>query len=188
MDMITTEKNLFLHICCGPCAAYPLLFLREQADIATVTGYYYNPNIHPYKEFVRRRDALQVLAKNNALPLQIDENYPLEEFLLAALTAPNGRCSHCYEVRFRQTAKMAKEQGFDCFSTTLLVSPYQQHELIKETAERVAKEENIPFYYHDFRPGWTEGVRISKELELYRQPYCGCIMSERDRYYKLRRG
>ncbi|HWR40961.1 MAG TPA: epoxyqueuosine reductase QueH [Patescibacteria group bacterium] len=189
MDNMTKEKgHLFLHICCGPCAAYPLQFLKEQPDIQSVTGYYFNPNIHPYKEFVRRRDALQVLAKQQSLPLQINNSYPLEEFLLAALTAPDGRCQYCYEARFRETAQQAKRQGFDCFSTTLLVSPYQQHELIKETAERIAAEEEIPFYYHDFRPGWAEGVRISKELDLYRQPYCGCIISEKERYYKAARG
>lgn len=178
--------RLLLHICCGPCAAYPVKDLREKG--IDITGYFFNPNIHPYKEFSRRMDTLKDYAQRKNLPLLIDDRYTLEDFLKSALNAPNGRCRMCYEVRLRKAAEMAKDNNFDAFSTTLLVSPYQKHDIIKEVAEQIAAEEGIPFYYSDFRIGWKEGVAISKEMELYRQPYCGCIFSEKERYYKPRKG
>lgn len=174
--------KLFLHVCCGPCAAYPVKCLREQGH--EVTGYFFNPNIHPYKEFIHRLDTLKEFAQKSNLDLIIDSSYTLEEFLSNALSAPAGRCQMCYELRLRKAAQMAKAGQYDAFSTTLLVSPYQKHDIIKEIGERIAQEENITFYYHDFRPGWKEGVAISREMELYRQPYCGCIFSEKERYYK----
>lgn len=178
--------RLLLHTCCGPCAAFPVKHLREQHY--DVTGYFYNPNIHPYKEFTRRLETLKEFAGKVDLELIIDNRYTLEEFLRNALNAAPDRCRMCYELRLRAAARVAKANNFDCFSTTLLVSPYQQHEAIKEIAEQVALEEKIPFCYQDFRPGWHEGVKISKELELYRQPYCGCIFSEKERYWKPPKG
>ena len=185
-----SNQQLLLHICCGPCSIFPLQFLQTQPEQFAITGYYYNPNIHPYKEFTRRRDTLQTFAEQKDLPLVIDERYLLEEFLQNALTAMadgNGaakRCQMCYEIRLRQTAIYAKEHKFDFFTTTLLVSPYQQHELIRTVGEQIGKELGVPFLYYDFRSGWQEGVKISRELEMYRQPYCGCIFSEKERYYK----
>ena len=143
--------KLLLHACCGPCACYPaekLLVDGKAFDIL-----YFNPNIHPYKEFKRRLNAVI-------------------------------RCAYCYRVRMRYAAQYARENGYDAFSTTLLVSPYQKHELIIQMAEEAGQEFDIPFYYEDFRKGYQRGVDISLELELYRQPYCGCIFSERDRYEK----
>jgi len=90
----------------------------------------------------------------------------------------------CYYMRLKKTVEKAKELGFDLFSTTLLVSPYQKHDLIKEIANYLANEYKIEFYYEDFRVGYREGVNLSKEYGLYRQKYCGCIYSEKDRYYK----
>ncbi len=177
--------RMLLHVCCGPCSVFPLIHLRENYPDCQITGYFYNPNIHPYKEFVRRLDTLKEYAGRIGLDdLIIDDSYELEEFLRAALTTPEGRCRYCYDLRLLQTARFAKLHGFDCFSTTLLVSPYQQHELIKAAGEKAARTEGIDFCYQDFRPGWQEGVKISRELEMYRQPYCGCVLSERDRYYK----
>jgi predicted adenine nucleotide alpha hydrolase (AANH) superfamily ATPase len=177
--------RILLHVCCGPCAAFPVKTIKEQGH--EVVGFFYNPNIHPYKEFSRRLETLQEYAAKTKLDLHIDNRYSLEEFLQAALEDLSGRCSMCYEVRLREAARFAKDNGFDCFSTTLLVSPYQKHDVIREVASRLAVEEQIPFYYSDFRIGWQEGVEISKELELYRQPYCGCIFSEKDRYCKKRK-
>jgi len=179
--------RMLLHVCCGPCAVSPLNQLREEHSEYEVTGYFYNPNIHPYKEFARRLDTLKEFAAAIGLNnLVIDERYTLEEFLRRALAAVDGRCRSCYDMRMRQTASYAKEHGFDCFSTTLLVSPYQQHELIRQAAQAAAAAEGIPFMYIDFRPGWQQGVKISRQLEMYRQPYCGCIFSEKDRYCKSR--
>lgn len=181
--------RMLLHVCCGPCSVFPVKHLQEKYPEYEITGYFYNPNIHPYKEFVRRLDTLKEFAEKIGLKnLVIDESYTLEAFLQQALTAPGGRCRNCYDIRMQQTAQYAKENGFDCFSTTLLVSPYQQHDLIKESAEAAAEAAGVKFCYIDFRPGWQEGVRISRELEMYRQPYCGCVFSERDRYYKPRKG
>lgn len=182
-----TNPSMLLHVCCGPCTAFPLQFLRRLPENFSITGYYFNPNIHPYKEFLRRRDALQTFAQRSELDLVIDENYTLENFLRAALDAPDDRCRMCYELRLREAARYAKSHGFDCFSTTLLVSPYQKHDVIRQTGQQAAEEEGVPFNYYDFRPGWQEGVRISREMELYRQPYCGCIFSEKERYYKIRK-
>ena len=177
--------RMLLHVCCGPCSVFPLKNLQENYPDCQITGYFYNPNIHPYKEFVRRLDTLKDYAGQIGLDnLIIDDSYELEDFLRAALTNPGGRCRYCYDLRLLQTARFAKLHGFDCFSTTLLVSPYQQHELIKAAGEEAARTEGIDFCYQDFRPGWQEGVKISRELEMYRQPYCGCVLSERDRYYK----
>ncbi|HWR45370.1 epoxyqueuosine reductase QueH [Sporomusa sp.] len=181
--------RMLLHVCCGPCSVFPMKHLQEEYPEYEITGYFYNPNIHPYKEFVKRLDTLKNFAEKIGLDnLIIDESYTLEEFLRQALSAPGGRCRYCYDMRMLQTARYAKEHGFDCFSTTLLVSPYQQHELIKEAAEAAAGAEGIKFCYVDFRAGWQEGVKISRELEMYRQPYCGCVFSEKDRYYKPRQG
>ncbi|WP_425061377.1 epoxyqueuosine reductase QueH [Sporomusa carbonis] len=180
---------MLLHICCGPCAVFPVKYLLKEYPQYEITGYFYNPNIHPYKEFVRRLDTLKTFAEKIGLNnLIVDDSYTLEEFLRQALNAPGGRCQSCYELRMRQTAGYAKENGFDCFSTTLLVSPYQQHDLIRAAAEEAANVEGVKFCYIDFRPGWQEGVKISRELEMYRQPYCGCVFSEKDRYYKPQRG
>lgn len=174
--------RILLHVCCGPCAAFPVKTLREQGH--DVEGFFYNPNIHPYKEFSRRLETLKEYADKTDFTVHIDNRYSLEEFLRSALENFAERCSMCYEVRLREAAKFAKENGYECFSTTLLVSPYQKHEVISSVAEKVAEEEGIPFYYSDFRPGFREGVEISKTLDLYRQPYCGCIFSEKDRYHK----
>lgn len=177
--------RMLLHMCCGPCAAFPVKALQSR-DWELV-GYFYNPNIHPYKEFARRLETSREFAAKTGLELVVEPAYELEEFLRRALGATEGRCRECYDLRLRRAAAYAREQGFDCFSTTLLVSPYQQHELVRQIGEQAAQDAGIPFHYEDFRPGWPEGVAISKELELYRQPYCGCIFSEKDRYYKPRK-
>ena len=94
------------------------------------------------------------------------------------------RCGYCYDVRFELLAKVAKEEGFDAFSTTLLVSPYQNHELIIKVAEEKAKKYGVDFYYRDFRVGFREGQQIARDLGMYMQKYCGCIFSEEERYAK----
>lgn len=174
--------NILLHMCCGPCACYPVKTLREQGH--TVTGYSYNHNIHPYREFKKRLATAREFAEKVKLPLIVDKSYELEMFLANAMVNIEGRCVSCHEVRLRKAAQVAKENGFDAFTTSLLVSPYQKHDLIRAVGEKVAQEEGIEFFYQDFREGWQEGVDISLALELYRQPYCGCIFSEKERYWK----
>jgi len=177
--------NLLLHMCCGPCSCYPVKKLRE--DGIEPTGYFFNPNIHPYKEWEMRLNAAKEFAQKVDMEIITDENYMLRDFLkkaLAAESVENGRCRMCYTWRLEQAAKYAAENGFDAFTSTLFYSIYQQHELMKETAQHFADMYGVKFYYEDFRPGWQEGIDISKELELYRQPYCGCIFSEEERYSK----
>lgn len=172
--------NILLHICCGPCALYPLRQLRSGGY--TITGYFYNHNIHPYQEYAHRRDAALQMAEQEALPLLVEDDYDLEGFLANVAAAPEQRCSYCYASRMRRTAQTAAAKGFDGFSASLLYSRYQKHEEIKEVGEQLGQEFGIAFFYEDFRGGWQEGIRLSKELGLYRQQYCGCIYSEKERY------
>lgn len=177
--------NLLLHMCCGPCSCYPVKKLRE--DGIEPTGYFFNPNIHPYKEWDMRLKTAKEFAEKVDMKIITDENYMLRDFLKKALMAEsveNGRCRMCYTWRLEQAAKFAVENGFDSFTSTLFYSIYQQHDLMKETAEFFAEKYGVSFYYEDFRTGWQEGTDISIDLGLYRQPYCGCIFSEEERYSK----
>ena len=174
--------KLLLHLCCAPCTIYPLEILRKEAG--QVKGVFFNPNIHPYLEYKKRLDTVREYAAREGLEVAVAEGYPIEEFLLKTAALGKDRCSYCYEVRLRHTAEQARKGLFDAFTTTLLYSRYQKHDLIRATAEDAAREFNIPFYYRDFREGWDEGVRLSKEMGLYRQKYCGCIYSEKERFYK----
>jgi predicted adenine nucleotide alpha hydrolase (AANH) superfamily ATPase len=177
--------NILLHVCCGPCSIFPTKSLTEQGK--TFTLYFFNPNIHPYKEFRRRLNTLREYCDFRHYQLIVDKSYPLEETLRGMLNEPVVRCAYCYRVRLEQAARYAREHGYDAFSSTLLVSPYQKHDLIRRTGEEMGKKYGIPFFYQDFRKGYQEGVAISLELEMYRQPYCGCIFSERDRYEPRKR-
>ena len=175
--------NLLLHMCCGPCSCYPVKKLRA-VGIEPV-GYFFNPNIHPYKEWEMRYKTAEEFAEKVGMKFCGDKHYRLRDFLKKALpaeTEPNGRCRMCYTWRLEEAARFAAENGFDAFASTLFYSIYQQHELMKQTAEHFAKSYGISFYYEDFRPGWQEGIDISHALGLYRQPYCGCIFSEEERY------
>ena len=177
--------NLLFHMCCGPCSCYPVKKLRE--DGIEPTGYFFNPNIHPYKEWDMRLKTAKEFAEKVDMKIITDENYMLRDFLKKALMAEsveNGRCRMCYTWRLEQAAKFAAENGFDSFTSTLFYSIYQQHDLMKETAEFFAEKYGVSFYYEDFRTGWQEGTDISIDLGLYRQPYCGCIFSEEERYSK----
>jgi len=172
--------RVLFHICCANCVIYPLLRMRE--DGREMVGYFFNPNIHPYQEYRRRLDTLRLYSEKAGLEVHYRDDYLLEEFLRNVAHRPEDRCRFCYRVRLEATAREAKANRFDGFSTTLLYSVYQKHQLIRETGEQVSTEVGIPFCYEDFRPGWKKGVEISKAMELYRQQYCGCIYSEKERY------
>lgn len=172
--------KILLHICCGPCALYPLRTLRAAGH--EVTGFFFNPNIHPYQEYSRRLEAVNDMASKEALPLIIHDDYDLEGFLANVAPAPEKRCSYCYASRLMAAAEAAVEHGFEAFSASLLYSRYQRHDEIREWGEQLGRKHGVTFYYEDFRPGWQEGIRLSKELGLYRQQYCGCIYSEKERY------
>jgi epoxyqueuosine reductase len=172
--------RILLHTCCGPCALFPLRTLRTAGY--AVSGFFYNPNIHPYQEYILRRDAVVRMAELESMPLIMRDDYDLEGFLANVAAAPEQRCTYCYASRLRATAQAAAEQGFDAFSAALLYSRFQRHDEIRELGELIGRECGVPFHYQDFRPGWQEGIRLSRELGLYRQQYCGCIYSEKERY------
>jgi len=133
---------------------------------------------------VKRRDTLAQYGKLIDLEVIFKDDYDLEGFLRATVFRESNRCSYCYFERLNATAFFAREAGYDAFSTTLLYSIYQKHDTIKEIGESAGKSAEIPFFYRDFRTGWKEAVSESKRLEMYRQKYCGCIYSEKDRYLK----
>lgn len=172
--------RVLLHTCCGPCALYPLKKLRSYGH--QVTGFFYNHNIHPYQEYLRRRDAALLMSELETMPMIVYDQYNLEEFLANVAAEPDKRCSYCYSSRMIATAKAAVEGNFDAFTVSLLYSRYQKHDEIKSIGEQLAKEYGLLFFYEDFRTGWQEGIKYSKELNLYRQQYCGCIYSEKERY------
>jgi epoxyqueuosine reductase len=172
--------KVLMHICCGPCAVYPLRELREEG--VDVEGYIFNPNIHPYTEFTRRLQTLETFAKVSLLPLHLNRSYHLEEFLKGALDAGNDRCLFCYRTRLDQAFKMGAAAGVDAVTTTLLYSKYQKHDAIKAIGEELAAHYSLPFLYRDFRKGWKEGIEKSIRLNMYRQNYCGCIFSEKERF------
>jgi len=174
------NEKILLHICCGPCACYPVKWLQEQGF--TVYGFFYNPNIHPYTEYAKRLANVRLFAEQTGIKVIYKDDYDLDEFLRQVAYREGNRCRVCYALRLRQAAGVAKKGNFPYYTTTLLVSPYQQHGLIKEMGEAIGKEYGVEFFYHDFRQGWQAGVALSKAYGLYRQPYCGCIYSERDRY------
>ncbi len=174
--------ELFLHACCGPCSCYTTQKLLEEEIKPTL--FFYNPNIHPYQEQLRRRDGLRQLAAVRELPLIEEPGYELEEFLGQVAADPQNRCEKCYRIRLSRTAAKAKEAGFKRFGTTLLISPYQNRELLTRIGHELGERYGLEFHDEDFRPGFRQSQAMAKELGLYRQGYCGCIYSEKDRYYK----
>ena len=174
--------KLLLHSCCGPCSTYPIKVLREEN--IDITSFWFNTNIHPYTEYKARFDSYKKLMDMYDIPTIVKHEYDIIKFTRAVFEKENIRCRYCYESRMDIVAKTAKENGFDTFTTTLLVSPYQKHEMLVEVCENMAKKYGVKFYYKDFREGVREGQEIARELELYMQKYCGCIYSEEDRYRK----
>jgi predicted adenine nucleotide alpha hydrolase (AANH) superfamily ATPase len=176
--------NLLLHICCAPCTVYTVKKLR--CDGYDICGFFYNPNIHPYSEYKKRFATVEEYAGKDALRVIFSEDYTMEEFLRNVAFREKDRCLYCYYDRLRRTALTAKKEKFKGFTSTMLYSKYQRHEMIKSVGENIAEEVGIPFHYHDFREGWIEGIRSSKEMGLYRQSYCGCIYSEKERFFPVK--
>ncbi|MDR2073088.1 MAG: epoxyqueuosine reductase QueH [Spirochaetaceae bacterium] len=183
--------KILFHVCCAPCSVACITSLREEG--MEISLYWYNPNIHPYTEYKNRRDCLSEYAKTLNLPLVMEDQYGLRPFLtgldagdLRNLT-PDRRCAFCYRLRLEETARTAREKGFDGFSTSLLISPYQAHALIGEIAQALADRYGIEFLYRDFRPLFREGQAKARAAGLYMQKYCGCIFSEEERYIRRMR-
>ncbi|MBO5349948.1 MAG: epoxyqueuosine reductase QueH [Clostridia bacterium] len=175
--------KLLMHTCCAPCSVYCIDSLRAEGIEPTI--YWYNPNIHPYMEYKMRRDTLVEYAKSINVNAIFEEEYGLDEFCKNVIQDLPNRCAnYCYKVRMEQTAKYAKEHGYDTITTTLLVSPYQKHEELVTICEEIANKYGLKFLYRDFRIGFREGQAKARKLGLYMQKYCGCIFSEEDRYLR----
>ena len=174
--------KVLLHVCCANCAIHPFRMLSEREH--QVFGYWYNPNIHPFTEYQKRLDALKTLEGRNSLPVFYNDSYDLEKFLKVATLDVENRCRFCYTIRLIKTASFARENGLEAFTTTLLISPHQKHELIRQIGEKIGGDLGIRFLYDDFRPGFYEGKNEARGMGLYSQKYCGCIFSEKERHLK----
>lgn len=215
--------RLLLHVCCGPCAIATVRMAREAGY--EVTGFFYNPNIHPLQEYLRRRAAMAQVAERLDLPMiWQDAGYDTKAWMRGVAWREEGevRCRICYAGRLERTVAVATRGGYDAFSSSLLYSRRQRHDVIVEQcralaggsvldeaaekgsmlhqkgdtslkdcspAAETAAGADAPhggpaFFYHDFRTGWEEGITLSKEWGIYRQPYCGCLFSENERYAK----
>lgn len=175
--------SVLLHTCCGPClsGAWPHL---KREGFADVVPFWENPNIHPYVEYHSRFESFKKMA--GALGAEIrwgDTAYGLERFLttLAGDFGPS-RCAACFRMRLNATAARARKDGFESFSTTLLVSPYQDHDLLVSIGHEAGRAHDIAFIDTDLRTSFPATHAGARENELYRQKYCGCIFSERDRF------
>ena len=173
--------KLLLHMCCGPCAVYPVQVLKKEN--INIHAMFFNPNIHPYLEYKSRLESAKLFSEKEDIPFEELDGYGLDSFLKKAVFAKS-RCYECYDTRLERIALEAKERGFDAFSTTLLVSPYQKHELLTNMGKEIGDKYGIGFLYKDFRDGFREGKQKARDMGLYMQKYCGCIYSEKERYLK----
>lgn len=179
------KPSLLLHSCCAPCSSYVLEYLAPYFNIC---DFYYNPNISPKQEYEDRKEELVRLIREMGLSTQVtflEGTYQPEEFFAMAKgleDLPEGgeRCFQCYEMRLRESAKIAKEQGADYFATTLTISPLKNAQKLNEIGERLAEEYDVKYLPSDFKKknGYKRSVELSAQYELYRQNYCGCVFSK----------
>ena len=172
--------RILVHTCCAPCFVAPYQDLVAKG--MDVTGWWFNPNIHPFTEYQKRLQSLRDFATEQGMPLILRVEYRLDEFMMKVAADPTERCEYCYRSRLEGLVKTALSEGFNYFSTTLLYSKYQRHELIVCICRELSEQYGVPFYYDDWRRFWQSGIELSKAAGMYRQKYCGCIYSERDRY------
>lgn len=177
-------RKLLLHICCSPCLVYPYSVITDSGMFDKTVGYFYNPNIHPYLEYRRREESLEKFSAETGLKVIREKEYGMEEFIRNVAFREENRCYYCLGNRLEKTAALARSSKFTHFSTTLLYSIHQKHDYIKETALSLEKKYGVAFYYEDFRKGYKKGIELSLERGMYRQNYCGCIYSEKDRFYR----
>ena len=174
------QMKLLLHVCCAPCLIYPLERLRGQEY--GVTGFFYNPNLHPLEEYEARRQAVAAFGKAAQCEVLFPQYSPDEFFkAVPAMDPAPGRCKECWGLRLKETAKQAREKGFDSISTTLLVSPYQDQALLKQLGSDIAAGQGLRFYFEDFRPGFRKAHEIARAQGIYCQKYCGCAQSKIER-------
>ncbi|RKY37571.1 MAG: hypothetical protein DRP78_00740 [Candidatus Omnitrophota bacterium] len=179
-------KKLLLHICCAPCLISVLGILQYRKY--EVIGFHYNPCIHPKEEFERRKNVLIEYVKKINLKMYFYPEYEDKVYFksIAKNQIAPQRCRMCWLLRLKKTAQQAKKLNIKVFTTTLLTSPYQDLEIIRQMGEKAGREFGVEFMFENFRKGYTESVRISKELNMYRQKYCGCIFSLNERNQKIK--
>lgn len=152
-----------------------------------ISAFFFNPNIHPFQEFKRRQETLLAYCSAENIPVIDKGSYGLQEYLQKVVFREKERCRICYQWRMEETARRAALEGFEGFSTTLLYSRIQDHEELKKCGFSLAEKYSIAYVYRDLRGGWQYGINKSKQYGMYRQPYCGCIYSEQDRYDPAKR-
>ena len=182
---INGKKKLLLHSCCAPCSSYVITYLTNYFDITIL---YYNPNIYPYEEYIKRKNEQiklinEIKTKNKIDILDYDYDNELYNKLIKGLENEperGNRCIICYQMRIEKTANLALKNNYDYFCTTLSVSPYKNADLINKIGKELEKKYNITWLYSDFKKkdGYKKSIEISKEYNLYRQNYCGCIYSK----------
>lgn len=171
------KKKILFHVCCGPCATASVQKL--QVDDYEVTGFYCNPNIYPKSEYKKRLGEAKKFAALNDLQFVVPLYSPgeYEEAVAGVETKAEERCKRCWELRLRKTAQVAKELGFENFGTSLRISPYQNQSELLKLSQRIAKENGLEFYDVSLVPLYPDSIKLSKELGMYRQKYCGCRYS-----------
>ncbi|MFC2060607.1 epoxyqueuosine reductase QueH [Chloroflexota bacterium] len=177
-------KKVLVHCCCAHCAAYTVDYWRQQEY--AVSALWYNPNIHPYTEHQRRLEAMESLAQQAGLPLMVAEGYGMIDYFRLVAEHEAQRCQHCFRLRLSKTADTALQTGFSAFTTTLLISPQQKHNLLQEIGNKLAEEKGVDFLYADLRKRYSDSRHMTKGLDIYRQQYCGCIYSEWERYANIK--
>lgn len=181
------KPRLLIHSCCAPCSSYVLEYLSAFFEITVL---YYNPNIYPEEEFLKRLDEQRRLCREmpqlDAVEV-LDFGYDPTEFYEAAKGLENekeggARCEKCFRLRLLKTAQIAKEKGFDYFTTTLSISPLKDEQKLNEIGKELAEEIGVSYLYSDFKKknGYKRSIELSREYNLYRQNYCGCVFSQKN--------
>ena len=185
IDKLDYKPKLLLHSCCAPCSSYVITYLYDYFDITIL---YYNPNIYPYEEYKKRKDEQIRLISNFKGVKIIDCDYDNDiynEVIKGLENEPErgSRCTKCFYLRLDKTGEIAKKNNFEYFGTTLTVSPYKNAKLLNEIGEDISKKYDIKWLYSDFKKddGYKKSIELSKKYDLYRQDYCGCIYSKRDK-------
>ena len=180
------KPKLLLHACCGPCSSYVIEYLSNYFDI---TIYYYNPNIYPEDEYLRRlKELIKFIKEFNNKITVIEEKYNTKEYYnnikgLEHLGEKSKRCYNCYNFRMEKAIIYAKENNYDYFTTTLSISPHKNAEWLNEIGKKLKYKYNIKYLYADIKKknGYKRSLELSKEYKLYRQEYCGCVYSYQEK-------
>jgi predicted adenine nucleotide alpha hydrolase (AANH) superfamily ATPase len=173
-------NSVLVHCCCAHCIAYTVDYWGQQGY--EVSALWYNPNIHPYMEHQHRLEAIKSFSQEVNLPLIIIEHYDIIDYFRQVTRHEPERCHYCFRLRLLKTAETACKMGFNAFTTSLLISPHQKHDLLRKIGSAISREEDIEFLYADLRKQYSESRNMTKMLDLYRQQYCGCVYSEWERH------